>query len=224
MQMNYQKRNTMKAANALTILTILLACPAFAADPYEMPDDAWISISGEVESVYGDSFTLDYGEGFVTVEMDDWDWYAENYALLTGDNVTVNGKVDDDLFEATSIEASSVYVESLGSYFYANPADEEDMVVGQPVYTVTTPIVVSEVEVRGTVKSVSEREFTIDTGITDLTVDTSNLAYNPLDDEGFQQIDTGDYVLVNGMMDAGFLGDAELDADFVVSLSEDAGK
>ncbi|HKJ90985.1 MAG TPA: hypothetical protein VJ960_07625 [Oceanipulchritudo sp.] len=214
----------MKPAKTLTLLTTLLALPAFAADPYEMPDDAWISLSGEVESVYGDSFTLDYGEGLVTVEMDDWDWYAENYALLAGDNVTVSGVVDDDLFEVTSIEASSVYVESLGSYFYASPADEEDYIMTQPVYTVTTPIVVAEVEMRGTVKSVGERQFTLETGTTDLTVDTSNLAYNPLDDEGFQQIEKGDRVLVNGMMDSGFFGDMELDADYTVTLSEDSGK
>lgn len=214
----------MKYAKTLTILTTLLALPAFAANPYEMPDDAWISISGEVESVNVDSFLLDYGDGLVTVEMNGWDWYAENSALLAGDLVTVYGEIDDDFFEATTIEADSVYVESLGSYFYASPADEESWVLGQPVYTVTTPIVVANVEVRGMVESVGEREFTIGTGTTDLTVDTSNLPYNPLDDEGFQQIDTGDYVLVNGIMDSGFIGDVELDADYVVTLSEDPGK
>jgi hypothetical protein len=57
--------------------------------------------------------------------MDDWDWYAEGKNLIDGDKVTVYGRIDDDFFETTSIEASSVYVESLGSYFYASAADEE---------------------------------------------------------------------------------------------------
>ncbi|MGM0425831.1 MAG: hypothetical protein ACQEQ7_01185 [Thermodesulfobacteriota bacterium] len=75
--------------------------------------------------VQEDSFTLDYGEGTVLVEMDDWDWYDEEGTVLEGDKVTVYGKIDDDLYEATSIEASSVYVENLGTYFYASSADEE---------------------------------------------------------------------------------------------------
>lgn len=194
-----------------------------AEDPYTQPDDSWISISGEVDSVYGDSFTLDYGDGLVTVEMDDWDWYDENSALLEGDTVTVWGRIDDDLFETTSIEASSVYVQGLNSYFYANPADEEeDWYIDVPVYsyTVTTPIVIAEAEVRGTVSSVGEREFTINTGDRMLTVDTSALDYNPLDDKGYQKVEEGDKVLVQGTMDAGFFGDRELDADFIITLTE----
>jgi hypothetical protein len=214
----------MKTQATLAIIQSILIPSAFAADPYEQADDTWISLSGEVASVYGDSFTLDYGEGLVTVEMDDWDWYAENSALLSGDNVTVYGQVDDDLFETTSIEASSVYVESLGSYFYASAADEEGPYESSPVYTVATPIVVSETDVRGTVKTVGEREFTIAIGNEELTIDTSALPYNPLDDQGYQQIEMGDRVLVNGEIDSGFFGDLEIEADYIVTLAEDTGK
>ncbi len=61
--------------------------------------------------------------------MDDWDWYAEGYKLLNGEKVRVHGLIDDDLFETTKIEASSVYVQNLGTYFYASSADEEDTYV-----------------------------------------------------------------------------------------------
>ena len=71
--------------------------------PYTQPDDSWISLS-------------------VTVEMDDGDRDADAYKLLPGDKVNVVGKIDDNLFELISIEASSVYVEKLGTTFYASPA------------------------------------------------------------------------------------------------------
>ena len=193
-----------------------------AEDPYSQPDDTWISISGEVEAVYADSFILDYADGSVIVEMNDWDWYDENSDLLAGDSVVVYGRIDDDLFETTSIEASSVYVESLNSYFYASAADEENPDLYSPLYSpgVVTPIVVADVEIRGTVTSVGVREFTVNTGERMLTVDTSLLGYNPLDDKGFQKIDVGDRVLVNGTMDSGFFGDRELEADYLITLED----
>jgi hypothetical protein len=48
-----------------------------AVDPYEQPDNAWLSIRGRVETVTADSFTLDYGDGIVTVEMEDGDRDAD---------------------------------------------------------------------------------------------------------------------------------------------------
>jgi hypothetical protein len=105
-----------------------------------------------VKNVTPDTFTLDYGKGVVTVEMDDGHRDADAYKLFEGDKVTVNGKIDDDLYETTKIEASSVYVEKLGTYFYASPVDEEDVFF----YTVTTPVVVGDLTVRGTVTDVDD--------------------------------------------------------------------
>ena len=36
-----------------------------------------------------DSFTLDYGDGTITVEMDKWKWYENNEETIEGDRVTV---------------------------------------------------------------------------------------------------------------------------------------
>ena len=105
----------------------LLALPAQAADPYTQPDDSWISVTGTVADTHDESFELDYGEGLITVEFDDWDWYNENAAILDGDRVTVYGAVDDDLYETRTIEAASVYVEGLNTYYYASATDEEDV-------------------------------------------------------------------------------------------------
>ncbi|MFW5750736.1 MAG: hypothetical protein ACOCZK_03710 [Planctomycetota bacterium] len=196
---------------------------AAVESPYQKADESWISISGTVVDPTADSFILDYGEGLVTVEMDDWDWYGDAYGLLDGDKVTVNGRIDDDLFETTTIEASSVYVESLGSYFYASAADEEDATYST---VVTAPVVVSTVSIRGKVTSVDaiEGEFTIDTGARQVTVDTEDLAYNPLDDKGYQKIEKGHRVSVSGELDVDLFGNREVDADWVITLSKDEDK
>ncbi|MFC0444646.1 hypothetical protein ACFOD1_05055 [Pseudidiomarina halophila] len=197
------------------ISSVLLTAPAWAQNPYLQADDTWIQISGTVESVSADTFELDYGDGLVTVEMDDGDRDADAYKLLPGDNVTVSGLIDDDFYEMTSIEASSVYVENIGTYFYANSIDEEDQ-----VFTFTVPIVVSQATVRGTVTSVDAgaEEFTLNTGARLLTVEVDEMAYNPVDDEGYQQVDVNDVVSVTGVIDTDLFEGQVFEADYVTTL------
>ncbi len=191
-------------------------------NPYLQPDETWISLSGKAVDTRPDGFVLDYGEGVVTVEMDDWDWYDESAKVLEGDEVTVYGRVDDDTFETTSIEASSVYVESLGTYFFASAADEEDLDDHVHHYWLHVhPVAVGDLVVRGRVTSVDGREFTIDDGVRQLTVDTIGMSYNPLDDIGYQRIDVGDYVSVRGNIDVDAWEEAELMADSVTTLHDD---
>lgn len=190
---------------------------ACAQNPYAMADESWISISGTVASVVSPSaFTLDYGEGIVTVEMDDWDLDADAYKLIAGDDVTVTGRIDDDLFETTTIEASSVYVDKINTYFYASAADEEDTFV-----TLQMPFTVARTVVQGEVTRVGENEFGIDAGPRMVTVNIEDLGYDPLDAEGFQRIEKGDRVSVVGMLDVGFFGNQEIEADAVVELDDD---
>lgn len=186
-----------------------------APSPYAMPDNSYIAISGTVGSVMRDRFVLDYGQGQVTVEMDDGDRDADGYKLVQGDKVRVSGLVDDDLFEATSIEASTVFVEKLGTTFFASAVDEEDTAL-----LVTTPVVVSEAVVRGLVSEVNDDGFIIDTGPNQISVDVGSMPYNPLDDEGYQQIEKGDFVSVTGDVETRFFGDRSLEAKSVVTLGE----
>lgn len=207
-------RTISKSLLAAFGIALLLGLPAAAdQNPYTQPDDTWISLSGTVESVTADAFTLDYGDGIVTVEMDDGDRDADAYALMEGDKVTVTGKVDDDFYETTTIEASSVYVENIDTYFYASAADEEDNFV-----TLTTPIVPSETVVQGTVTDVAINEFTIDTGLRKLTVEVDEMPYDPLDDEGYQKIEVGDRVSVRGHMSSDLFEGRELKATSVTTL------
>ncbi len=201
------------------LIASLFSAPAIAENPYTQADQSWISISGTVASPEPSSFMLDYGDGVVMVEMDDWDRYGDAYGMKDGDKVTVYGRVDADLWEATSIEASSVYVEDLNTYFYANSADEEDA----QVWAISTPVVVSRTNVRGVVSEVSPREeqFTIDTGDRKVTVETELMNYNPLDDIGFQQIDVGDRVSATGAIDYEFFDGRVLEADTLITLSDE---
>lgn len=202
-------------------LMFLLAfvSPVSAENPYAASNDSWISLNGNIVTADNDSFELDYGEGIVIVEMDDWDWYDDAYGVLTGDEVTVYGYVDDDFLETTSIEASGVYVKNRNTYYYASGADEEDRYV--PYYS--TAYVDTDLQLTGKVTSTSGREFTIDTGNRKIQVNTSAMLYNPLDDKGFQQITEGERVQVTGDLDIDLFEEKEIMAETIITLQEDKG-
>lgn len=206
-------RNIMKMALGAMATLAVAASPVEAKNPYTRANNSFISINGTVDSVSADKFMLNYGDGLVTVEMDDYDRDADGYNLMKGDKVRVSGFIDDDVFETTKIEAGSVFVENLGTYFFASSADEEDSFM-----TMTAPVVVSSTYVQGKVTGINGCKFTLDTGKRMLTVDTSELGYNPLDKEGYQKIKKGDRVSVGGKMDKDFWGNRELDANSVITL------
>jgi len=205
----------MKSTNILTLAAFtLFTAPAFAVNPYSKDDNTWISINGKVASVLPDQFELDYGEGFITVEMDDGDRDADGYKLFRGDEVRVSGMIDDDFYEQTTIEASSVYVKDIDTYFYASAIDEEDY-----GYTVVSPLVTDTI-LEGTITSVDVdgEEFKIDTGLQELTVEVDELFNNPLDNDGYQQLDVGDRVRVDGRMDNDLFEGRVFEADYVISI------
>ncbi len=213
----------LRSCSIALALGAVTALSAQAQNPRAKPDESWVSLSGIVASAQADSFMLDYGSGLITVEMDDWDWYGDAYGLLEGDDVTVYGRVDDGLFENTTIEASSVYVEDLNSYFYANPADEE----GDYPYTyayATLPVVTAGIDYTGMVESVDGREFTLDTGSREVRVDTADMTYNPMDNQGYQKIEQGDVVRVSGVLDDDLFESRELMASSIITLVEDTGR
>lgn len=181
--------------------------------PYMRADDTWITISGTVHDITRDAFNLDYGNGVISVEMDDGDRDADAYKLMEGDEVTVGGLIDDDFFETTSIEASSVYVPKLNTYFYASALDEEDY----PGWY-SHDLGIGEVIAQGTVSRVGDDEFTINRHSQSLDVTTFFMENNPLDDQGYNKIEVGDIVQVSGDMEFGFMSEAELEAESVITL------
>lgn len=188
-------------------------------DPYALGDDTWLSLSGTVTTVSRDSFVLDYGDGEIIVELDDGDRDADAYQLLAGDTVVVNGEIDDDLFERTTIEASSVYVEKLGTYFYASAIDEES----RNIFTPPGAVMPSAATLVGTVTEVDDDEFRLATGNRMLTIEVEDMENNPLDDEGYQRIEVGDVVSVAGQVDRDFLEGREIEASSVTTLWKHPG-
>ena len=213
--MNIFSKTLIATATASLATTVVAAGNAAAPQPYQKPDGTWIALSGKVESAKPDSFVLNYGKGNIIVEMDDWDWYAEGAALKKGDEVTVYGDVDDDVFEVSSIEANSVYVKGLNSFFFASANDEEN------TWRTTTFVPSSETTIWGTVQSVKDRELTLDTGSGALTINTLTMGYNPVDNDGFQRVEKGDLISVTGHMDPAFFGDREFNAESIITISED---
>ena len=193
----------------------LLAGPAQAADPYTYPNNSWISVSGTVNAVGPDWFTLDFTDSLITVEMDDGDRDADAYVLVPGDTVTVHGRIDDDMFETRTIEAGRVYVEKLDTWFFSSSVDEEDF----GLLTVGTAVIQPMMVVQGKVTEVDGREFTIDAGPRTIRVDTGEMAYNPMDDEGYQKIEVGDVVSVSGEVDYDFFEGRELMANMIITIS-----
>ncbi len=177
------------------------------------PNNTFISLSGTVEQARDDSFDLDYGEGVVLVEMDDFDFYPEGRSLLEDDQVMVYGYVDDELYETRSIEAQSVFVKNLGTQFYASGVDEEDFpAVGVLDFSPRLELTGTIAEVRGVI-------FELEAGSVKLDVDTSNMLYDPLDDEGYQKLEVGDRVRVMGILEDKLFNDLKLEADMIIELS-----
>jgi len=200
-----------------TTAAFTLSAPV-AAQVEGKPDGSWVSLSGQVAAHTPNAFTLDYGEGTVTVETDDWDSIGDAWVISEGDNVTVYGRVDKGLYQNSRIEAGSVYIDDLDTMITApSAADEEESL---PVtYTYLSVPADYDFQVAGTVTSISGREFTIDTGDNRVSVDTLRMGYNPLDDVGMVQIEEGDFVSVSGDLDLSVFDEAEISAEAIVNYN-----
>lgn len=210
-------RNIASRLIAFMVILAAVSVPsAFAqgSGPYSDPSVSWISISGTVDAVETDEFALDYGQGLLTVEMDDVDRNAADYTLEPGNRVTVSGTVDAELLGSTTLEASSLYIEKLGTTFYASGVAEDRPIVA------TTPVVVSETTLRGLVTEVNpgDNEFRVDTGGREITVDVSAMPYDPLGEDSYQQLEEGQYVSVSAEVDRALFEESEIEANAVVSL------
>jgi hypothetical protein len=89
---------------------------------------------------------------------------------------------------------------------------------------INVPAAISSTVVQGTVTSVDDSEFKIDAGASDIQVDVKDMAYDPLDDKGYQKIEVGDRVKVTGDVEGAFLEGYELVADSVVKLDQRDGE
>lgn len=187
--------------------------PALADDHEGMldqvEDDTSITLSGTVVEAREDEFDLQIGNDTVTIEIDDDIRDGGAYELAAGDRITASGRVDDDLFEGKEIAAEAIHVDKLDTTFIIDEeyADQYGMNMGRNLD--------DTVSVTGTVIKVADDEFRIRAGIGEFTVEVDELASNPLDDEGYMKIGSGDSVLVVGEIDDDWLEGREIVASSV---------
>lgn len=203
-----------------TVLAAALGNTATAANELaKEPDGSWVSVKGTVVAKLEDSLILDYGEDTITVEVDSWDASDNADSVLTGYQITVQGRVDNDFYHERSIEADSIYVDELNTVLTRpTPMDEEE--ANRRMRTRYFGPIDNDIEVVGTVSGTSGREFTIDSGDRQVTVNTIELDYNPMDESGFQQIEPGDFVRASGELRSDTLESREMMAETVISLGK----
>ncbi len=209
----------MKITFFLTLIFGLLLSSAGLSAIANKADGEYVTLSGKVTEVSADAFMLKTKDKTIIVEMDDSDWDADGYKLVKGDEVVVNGRVDRDFLERNKVEAGSVYVKNLNTYFYASSADEEGAPYLPNIYPYVETLPDNAiVDLQGKVVSVNGRTFVLDTGLRKVTVDTNKLIYNPMDDVGFTKIDKGDRVRVSGVVDDDFFAGKTINTNSIVEL------
>ena len=157
--------------------------------PYTAENESLYTLSGKVTQIAQESFVLDYGKGDIVIEMDDYGKTPEVDYLSIGDEVTVHGFIDADEGEVRSIEAGSVYVKSLNTYYYANGSDEEDYM---SVQTKPRLVAYPKIRVQGVIEGIEDEKFQLSTPIGSMIIDTKEMDNNPTDEDGFHKLQAGD--------------------------------
>ena len=221
---NSTKRHWNKLA--LGISAALFAATATAGDMKteknsvaNLADDSSITLMGTVATVDDDEFVLSHDTGTITVELDEWDnsWFEDHGELLLGERVMVSGTIDKDLFEKTEIKAKSLWAQDLNTYLYTDErtADADYSII--TMWSFDTDYLTT---LRGTISEIDGDEFVLNTGISDIRVDTEEMRYDPLDEKGFQKLQIGDRVSVVGDLDKDFLDTVELEATSILTLED----
>lgn len=201
------------AASALCLFTL----PALAQSPQQAEEGDWVTVEGIVNTVEDDSFTLDYGADVIEVEFDAlFSSIEADEQLRSGDTVTVFGQADNDWFEGRVIDAEQVFVEDRSTYYSVNYVP--GYVVASTRTDANSSLDGTYVSLEGTVQKVSDRKFVLDHGESEVRVDTAEMTYNPLDEDGIQQIKAGDRVTVSGELDDSLFADMSLEADRIYTL------
>lgn len=282
-----------KTLLATTLSVILLGGYSLTAKAKEplpsLSDGNYVALSGSVVSVADEEFVLDYGEGNVIVEMENWDWYRDlETRLQPGQEVSLSGQIDDDLFEGREVKAQTVYVKDRNTFYYADGVDPSyylytytyvpasdasttsqnnmrqqtnnqmanantnagnlssnwnnknqqsmqnqsnqsamnpvssrygtspEQTTGNKNYTAREDMGLNLTRtVSGKITDIIGREIVVKNDEGSIRVDTAGMAYNPLDNRGYQRLQEGDEVYVSGEM-----GNAELSANVIVTLDK----
>jgi hypothetical protein len=196
---------------------------AVQAAGLDAPANSWISVTGEVVSTDEGQFRVDYGQDIVTIESAGFgaaDGSSEAQPVRVGDDVTVNGWVDDSFYDDKTIRAASIFNESADEVEYG--VSDPDGPLGLDFGFASAALNMQEdadASFSGYVTDIDGREFTLVTGGgRELRVHTGGMPRNPLDNVGTQRIDDGDRVAVSGELDPEVFDQAEFVAQDVTKL------
>jgi hypothetical protein len=200
----------------IMLAVMSLAVASYAQDRVtDAPGDSEISLSGKVAAINQDSFLLDYGAGRVRVDLEGGlDWFpAGTPGLTIGEPVTVNGMIDDNTFANREIDAKSIYRPTTQTYLYSDASNARFFPPTQE-----RPADISWVNLSGTVKGVTGRDFILDTGVREFHITTDAMAQNPV---AAARLRPGSRVSVSGLVNGDDIFDRqEIDATQVVVLSQ----
>ena len=201
-----------------TALTLLSTGSLLATSPYTLPNNSWVELEGRVTAVDSRSFFVDYGEGEIRVELDDYDWFEEAYNVLENDRVKVRGKIDADPNEERSIEAETVLLKDHGVTLKANADDEEDLTVN---FVPPLPTKSSDKELKGTVESFQNGLMIVKTAKDTYRVDLKDSSLRSTAGKAISyNLHTGDFVSVVGKDHNKLFGADEFDASTVYVLKK----
>lgn len=165
-------------------------------DVEDRPEGSYVTLSGTAASESEDSFVLDYGGETITVQLGDRDEWRKDFNLADR-KVIVYGEVDENFYQGRTIDADNILIESLNTL--VAPASVDDEEGSRPRVGLEQRAGEDDtLALYGTVTSISGRSFTLDSGARQVTVDTSKLNYNPMDESGYQVVEEGDYVMAAG--------------------------
>lgn len=220
---NTSNADTAKATTAAkaSAKTNAAATQETTTDDAKFQNDAFITLSGTVSEISdGDEFQLQYAGGTIKVDTNDtWPdlFQADTNTLLkTGDNVTVTGKVDNNLFTANEIEAYQLTVNG-PSYnrVYTNnnfgPDNDENYMAYYGSYGAGLEDD-QNVRLSGEVSRIIDDEsFMLRYGNGEIKVEADDVEFR-----NAARLAVGDNIVVFGEVDKGWFSKKTLEADRIV--------
>jgi len=186
--------------------------------PQNMRDSSWATFSGEITKIDDNFFTMDYGDGNVTVSVGDMEFNKDAYSFGEGSNVTVTGKIDKTFFDQAMLNASTIYVASLNTTLFSSAMDTPDRIAYEN--SKLSPLGDDTVTLIGWVEDINAlmNRISIDIGEQTVEVNLEMLGYDPLSDEGAVKLDVGNRVKVTTTIEEAILKDYKFDAKTLVVL------
>lgn len=215
--MKFAKTLMYSAVAGALMTTQVAANNAETTELSSWDENAWVTLSGEIQEVHSGSFILETGDDDITVEFDDGDYDADALVFKKGDEVSVSGNVDKNLMAETTLEASSVFVHQLSTTFIADATDEESE--GWLMASASVPTSIDDMTLIGTVSAVHEDTIELDTAGMTVSIDTSELPGAPFEQDGLLYIEEGDRIKVDASMDGGFFDESMVIADVIVRMN-----